>query len=54
MNVFQILQQGTEELLLPYQLSSRTDGTTIYPLMVYSNNVENNLTYEVYEKSTGL
>ena len=44
----------TEELLLPHQLSSRSNGSTIYPLMVYSNTVENNLTYEVYEKSTGL
>tara|TARA_B100001123_G_scaffold178856_2_gene204905 strand:- start:79 stop:1167 length:1089 start_codon:yes stop_codon:yes gene_type:complete len=44
----------TEELSLPYQLSSRTNGTTVYPLMVYSNSVENSLKYEVYEKSTGL
>ena len=44
----------TEELLLPHQLSSRSSGSTVYPLMVYSNTVENNLKYEVYEKSTGL
>ena len=44
----------TEELTLPYQLANRTDGSTVYPLMVYSNSTQNNLSYEVYEKSTGL
>ena len=44
----------TEELDLPYELANIADGSTVYPLMVYSNEVSNNLKYEVYEKSTGL
>ena len=36
-----------EELIFPL------DGESIYPLMVYNNESNKKLTYEVYEKSTG-
>ena len=37
----------TEGIIFPL------DGKMVYPLMVYSNEISNSISYEVYEKSTG-
>ena len=44
----------TDALELPYQLAVDAEGHVVYPLMIYSNDVHNQLRYEAYEKSTGL